>query len=284
MSFLDKVLHRGIDWAFDRLSSAGDFTPSSGTVTIVSDSNFKEAAAELQRAIVSSTTAVINKIESDKLELLGSRIRSMGDLVRLRDRAEILRYTFTLREVVDYAENRVHEGKKDWNGPLLMGKVAIFSALQACAADSQDDREELSAICRAMQYEVLEQMAVSQVQLGKPIPWSEVASFLNSGDKGALDSIVNILPVKKILDDNLVDVNIELDVKLYNGKEEIVVSSISVSVGEKVGVNRMLIWGDCGDAFDEGFVAGVDGIVESILVKPGDVVLPGALIARVRRV
>ena len=55
----------------------------------------------------SAPTRPALKIEADKLEELHSRVQNLGFVVRLNKVSEAFRYLLRVKELVDYAENRL---------------------------------------------------------------------------------------------------------------------------------------------------------------------------------
>lgn len=289
MGFWDRVTNFAVGWAMDRLleaaspESISSVSPA-GTIAIASDASFKQAAVELRQAISDAGTQVIEKIESDKLELLGSRIRILGDLIKIGDKSEILRYQFSLREVVDYAENRVAEGKSDWTGPLLLGKVAIFSALQICSADTEDARQELETLCRKARHEIADLTVRQSMKEGNKIPWMEIDNFLACKTK-ALS--LNLIP-----DDSTAQINKVLDV-VYTGPT-ISNSGVdfSMSPGQRISKGELLFTIEeflPAGFFKMGFgkilsevTSEVDGIIDEIFVTHSEPVTQGLVLARIR--
>ncbi|RJX81248.1 lipoyl domain-containing protein [Pseudomonas sp. LS-2] len=274
MGVFDKVLNYAVGWALDRLTDGVQSGSAGGTVAIVSDSNFKEAAAEIRQAVAGVTAAVIGKIESDQLELLCSRIRNMGDLIKLADQSEVRRYIFTLREVVDYAENRVSEGKKEWQGPFLMGKVAIFGALQFCSAESSEDRNALESLCRKAKYGLLDIAVTEMVQTGKKIPWDQIERFLSAKSDADLTLIGP--------DNSTCASSGDISSATYVGLDDMYVSEITVKVSARVRRGDVVAILEGGKATED-VVAEHDGVVHSILVMQGDLVTTGMIIAHIKR-
>jgi hypothetical protein len=289
VGFWDRVTNFAVGWAMDRLleaaspDSISSVSPA-GTNAIASDASFKQAAVELRQAISDASTQVIEKLESDKLELLGSRIRILGDMIKIGDKSEILRYQFSLREVVDYAENRIAEGKSDWTGPLLLGKVAIFSALQICSADTEDARKELETLCRKARHEIADLAVRHAVREGNKIPWMEIDNFLACKTK--------TLSLNLNSDGSTAKINKVLDV-VYTGPT-ISNSGVdfSMSPGQRVSKGELLF--KVNEFLQAGFfrmgsgktlsevTSEVDGIIDEIFVTHSEPVTQGLVLARIK--
>ncbi|WP_416427735.1 lipoyl domain-containing protein (plasmid) [Pseudomonas sp. App30] len=273
MSILSTLTSYALGWAMDRLNEPS--TPkdlNNGHAAVVLESSFKEAASELKLAISQSAAQVIEKIESDKFELLASRIKSLGDLIQIGDKSEILRYQFVLREVVDYAENRVNEGKVGWSGPLLLGKAAIYSALEICAASTGVAKSELEALCAKARHEMVDLGVRQCISQGQIIPWAKVEEFLTGRARNL--EISNSLRSGDLWKDVFTPV-------LSPAMFEMEVDEIYLKVGLNVCKGDTIF-----DLSDNKAVVEVDalvsGRVKQILVQPGDKVLPGAVLAYIK--
>lgn len=292
MGIWSKVADFAVDWVMDRLSAGAESGGAAQSIVVASDESFKKAAAELKAAISGATAEIIGKLESDKLELLGSRIRILGDLIRIGDKAEILRYQFSLREVVDYAENRVAEGKSEWVGPLLLGKGAIFSALEICSASSEHDRHELEALCCKARYDMVDLAVRRLIFEGQEIPWSEIQGFLSGTTKSASLAEITNTPDQTM--------NRSVDVRYYGDSYSSVTVAGAIGSGMKVrkgdilftlvavGSARVvggpttlgnLLAADSDHKLN--VVSEVDGVLGEILISSGVGIKRGMVVARI---
>lgn len=273
MSFLYTLTNYALTWAMDRLNEPSVPKGSAGNASVILESSFREAASEIKLALSQSATQIIEKIESDNFELLASRIKILGDWIKIGDRTEILRYQFMLREVVDYAENRVAEGKIGWTGPLLLGKAAIYRALEICAVATETDKSELEALCTKSRYEMVDLGVRRCISQGEVIPWAKIEQFL-AGRSRSLE-IATSLTSGEFWEDVFTPV-------LSPATTEMEVDEIYLQVGLYVHKGDTLF-----DLSDNKAVIEVDALVsgrlKQILVRAGDVVAPGAVLAYIKQ-
>jgi hypothetical protein len=137
-----------------------------------------EAVRHVESAVASGAIAVIDKIESDQIELLRSRIKNLALLLRLQP-AQCIQYAMMLRESVDYARNRVFENKHHWFGPWLAGQGVLLLALHKAGAASANDLASFMEELRRAKYEVLDVIAARVVAAGGKIDWSKAHAFLD---------------------------------------------------------------------------------------------------------
>jgi hypothetical protein len=286
---LDKVIGFAVTLAMDCLTK--EIQPLAASNSAELESGFRETAEQMKRAVRESTDKVIDKLESDKLEILISRIGILGDIIRIGDRGEVLRFVWTLRELVDYAGFRLQEGKHQWQGPFLAGKAVIYTALRLCAVDGLSERNELERLCKQAKYDLLDVAIPQMIQQGVKIPWVQIEEFLS----GCGELTINALGLdggeksasKRVLPPNaqvLVDVIIPHDAILEDMDSELTVNGVDGwTVGCIVPPNACLV-GIQSEAEWRSYEveAGVAGVLHSILVKKGDVVRRGDVVARVK--
>lgn len=138
----------------------------------------KEAVEQIASLAKASTDAIISKIESDKLEELQSRIHNLGFLLRLKKTEDAFLYMLTLKESVDYAQNRVSEGKTEWISACIVGRSAIIAALEYCTLEADKEKEELFKICRQAKYQMLDLLVPQILSKNGKVPWDQVENFL----------------------------------------------------------------------------------------------------------
>jgi len=286
MEIFDKLANFAINLATDYLASSN--STSSETDISALEVSFRETAEQMKSAVHESTHKIIDKLESDKLEILISRIGTLGDIIRLGDRGEILRFIWTLRELVDYAGYRLNEGKKHWQGPFLAGKAVTYAALRACAVEGVSERQELERLCKETKYDLLDIAIPQIVKTGAKIPWSQVESFLAGTGDLSLPSLVadqqGFQKKAEVVDGwEIVDVIIPLDTVRYEANVPLKITQTdSWEVGAIVPPNATLIQYSGADIFDKSVLAGIGGVFHSVLVKKGDIVSPGDAVSQVK--
>jgi uncharacterized protein with HEPN domain len=139
-----------------------------------------QAQAHLQEAINVVGEKIIEKIESDKFEQFQSRIGNMEMLIQLNNTKELFSYALQLKESVDYARNRVNEGKYSWLIPYLTGLPLFALALRIQGEDtSKLDQQFANAVERWKQL-TLDSVAENLFQVDVKIPWPLIHNVLNN--------------------------------------------------------------------------------------------------------
>lgn len=167
------VADRVIDHVVDNALST---TPAQPAISI--DDVIRQTTEQLTAITAASRDAIIAKIEADKLEELRSRIQNLGFVLRVGKANEALAYVLTVKESVDYAENRLREGKNEWLGAAIAGKTTVVAALGHLSIDSGDEAQALATLCKRARHQVLNQIVSSLVAAGRPVPWDEIHAFL----------------------------------------------------------------------------------------------------------
>ncbi|NEX60052.1 hypothetical protein [Noviherbaspirillum galbum] len=158
----------------------------------------QEAMEQLAMISKASTDAIIAKIENDKLEELRSRIQSLGFLLKIEKKDEAFRYMLTLKESVDYALNRVNEGKTEWLSPCILGKSVFIATLEYCAVSADTERVELSRICKEAKHTLLNVIVPQILSNGGQVPWDQVEAFLVGTSNSLLELQVDEVPAANV--------------------------------------------------------------------------------------
>jgi hypothetical protein len=138
----------------------------------------RESSEQIIKAIHTAVATIIDKIEQDHLELLVSRSQNLSSLVALNRLDQVMHYSMTLRESVDYAQNRFREGKTHWLGPYLAGNSVLLAALRLCDALSDAELDKFNQVVREARVTVLD-YALDELVSKKPLPWVELAEFVD---------------------------------------------------------------------------------------------------------
>lgn len=136
------------------------------------------SSASLAAAIRSASDRIVEKLESDKLEELQARVKNVSMLLRMRREAQLLQPALTLNESVEYAQNRLREGKLDWLGPWLAGKAVFLAAMRACDAMGGDEFSEFEAEVASGRRVVLDWAAPILLHSNGRLPWDAIAAFM----------------------------------------------------------------------------------------------------------
>lgn len=183
--YFEKIFNIAFDYAADTLSRQDFTTPQS--VHLDTDEiqrQLSTATREIKAAIGASANSIIEKLESDKHEELISKIQNIALVIRINDRGEILHSLMDMRISLDYAENRVAEGKIQWQPALIMGKAAEYAALSVCLSDTIIEKTELHKILSQAKYSFLDVAVPSLLSNKCKMNWGRLAEFVNSNNHG----------------------------------------------------------------------------------------------------
>jgi len=181
LDLVDKVLG---------LCQGNDKIQEGHLIDLISDST-----ESLKTAIQMGADQVIYKIEQDKLEELISRLNNMDMLIRMKNQDHLLAYLLQVQESVDYAKNRLNEGKEQWFTPYLIGKAMIYAAFTYIGNESPQIKQELLQTLEEAKIKILDEVSLTLIQNGRSIPWHIVKDVLDN-KAGSLGEIVKLLPDK----------------------------------------------------------------------------------------
>lgn len=149
----------------------------------------------LRQAIEIGAEKVIDKLEQDKMEELVSRIRNIDMLLRMNKKEQVLSYVLQVREAVDYAKNRLDEGKRHWMTPYMTGVSMIVASFDYLGEPDEDTTEELSQAVREARNTVLNEVTRTLFQNNVVVPWDLVGDVFYHRE-GAVEELVALLPEK----------------------------------------------------------------------------------------
>ena len=147
----------------------------------------------LKEAIDVSADRIIDKMEQDKLENLISRINNIDMLLRMNKPDEVLSYVLQLKETVDYARNRVDEGKEHWLMPYMTGVAMVAATFDYLGEVDHGTSKELEGLLQKAKERVLDDVTSALVKSGQSVPWDTVRGVL-ADEEGAVESYVAMLP------------------------------------------------------------------------------------------
>lgn len=279
------VADRVIDSAVDKYAPREAAQPTWTVDDVVRQST--DQLAEITKA---ARDAVIGKIEADKLEELHSRVQNLGFVIRLNMVKEAFGYLLTVKESVDYAENRLREGKEDWLSAVIIGKTTVVAALTHLQIDSASETAALAELCKRARHELLDQLAQQSFENRQPIPWDRVYAFLQGGPQ-VKELFESSMPQgsspKSHRNEHGYDANVpehadEAHVFIPETGSDAKVVCVHVNVGDKLRADQTVVDCQMGKAVFE-VPSPHAGTVTRVHVKVGEAVKPGDLVASVRR-
>lgn len=250
------------------------------------DEILQQTTERLSEIADASRDAVIGKIESDKLEELQSRIQNLAFLIRLGKVNEALTYVLSVKESVDYAENRLREGKSEWLGPTIIGKSTIVAALRHLEIDTATEAAALADLCKRARHELLDQVVGQLVATQQTIPWDKIQAFLNGTSDGTL---LDEPAQSSVASDGLKHTSMhtglpqdksgELTIRMPNvDLDGIEITAVYINAGDETSIDVPIV------AWESAKVAGIveapnNGVIKKVMVKIGDKVRTGDPIA-----
>lgn len=139
-----------------------------------------QTQAHLQEAINVIGEKIIEKIESDKFEQFQSRIGNMELLIRLNNTKELFSYALQFKESVDYARNRVNEGKYNWLIPYLAGLPLFALALRIQGEDTSKLDQQFANAIDVWRQRTLDNVSECLFQANIKLPWPLIQNVLNN--------------------------------------------------------------------------------------------------------
>lgn len=265
ISIAERVLDRTVESAFES-------APTQPPVAL--DEVLARAVEQLAETGAASRDAIIGKIEADKLEQLQSRIQNLGFVIRVGKVNDALTYILTVKESVDYAENRLREGKAEWLGATIIGRATIVAALSHLKLEAAEEARALKQICIQARHQMLDQVVAYRLSRGQPLPWEQIHAFLDSRvDGAALFDQSESAPTSSA---TIPKEWLEVRIQLADGDCDI--CEVLVRTGQQVKAGDALLTAETVKSSIE-LRCPHSGSVRLISVKPGDRIAAGGLVA-----
>jgi hypothetical protein len=141
-----------------------------------------QTKAHLQEAITVVGEKIIEKIESDKFEQFQSRINNMEMLIQINNSKDLFSYALQLKESVDYARNRVSEGKHNWLAPYLTVLPLFALALKIQGGDTAKLDQQFANAIEDWKHQTLNLVTQSLLEVTDEIPWAHIQNVLNNSE------------------------------------------------------------------------------------------------------
>lgn len=143
----------------------------------------------LRRVIAVNADLVIEKIEHDRLEELGSRIKNISMFFKLGRSDQLFSYMMLLNESVDYASHRVKENKEQWIAPYLMGKAMALAVLNYLGHEDEQLFKEIVQTTTNIKHKILNQSTKLLLSSNSEIPWDLYHNVLNDSP-GSVNELI----------------------------------------------------------------------------------------------
>lgn len=265
ISIAERVLHQTVENALDR-------SPEQPSVAL--DDVLSRAVEQLAEMSAASRDAIIGKLEADKLEQLQSRIQNLGFVIRVGKVNDALTYILTVKESVDYAENRLREGKIEWLGATIIGRATIMAALSHLQLETAAEASALKNICTQARHQMLDQLVVYRLSRSQPLPWEQIHAFLDS----RIDGAVLFDQSEPVLDSSAIIPKQWLEVRMQLTNEDCEICKVLVRTGQQVKAGEALLTAETTKSSID-LRCPHSGLVRVISVKPGDRVAGNSIVA-----
>ncbi len=145
----------------------------------------------IRESISIGMDGIMEENELKKMEELVSTVENMDALLAAGRTEILLPRVLQLREAVDYAENRLNEGKPEWFAPCIIGEAVIAATVAKAGRADRSVTTPLKQLQEKGRTMILDEIAKSLVRSDLPIPWNAVKRFLD-GDTTALKEIASL--------------------------------------------------------------------------------------------
>lgn len=147
-------------------------------------SSLEKISNQIQQAKNQIIFEIIDKIESENLERLISRVNSIQLVIEL-DQKESISVLYTqLMESNDYAKNRILEGKKHWVGAWIIGSATKLMLLKLMS-ESKKTQNVLAREANKFRIDILD-FYKNNLFL-KDTPWIEISEFVKGDNENLLE-------------------------------------------------------------------------------------------------
>lgn len=144
---------------------------------------------EIQSAKNATVFQIIDKIESDKLEALNSRINAIQIAIELEQTDSLSSLHMDLLELTDYARNRITEGKEHWVGAWVVGSATRILLLKMIS-NSPRSIKILDREVQKFRFDLLD--LHKNELLSKNTPWAAIADFVKGENEEILNNLISI--------------------------------------------------------------------------------------------
>lgn len=193
-----KFLDKGVDLVGKCLS----FARESETHTELPQAIQQEQQKDFERRVLSSIADVsvtieniaqnvvkqiTQKIESDQLEKLVANVKGLQFAVKFQEANMIGPSVVTLSEHIEYAKNRIDEGKFEWLEPWMMAESIQIAALLFLAKNDHK-RQVVHALSYKFRLKILDYTGPALMN-ARPLPWVKISDFVDGRNEEILSLI-----------------------------------------------------------------------------------------------
>lgn len=132
---------------------------------------------------------VSEKLERDELERLASQIKGLKLALEFGDKGMLSATLARIMEQIDYAKNRIAEGKIEWLGPWVIAESIRIVALHE-VAESTKAHELVKRLAHDFRIDVLDYTRDYLMRSGKA-PWVKISEFVEGKNEDLMSLLAS---------------------------------------------------------------------------------------------
>ncbi|MFM0158221.1 hypothetical protein PQQ99_37815 [Paraburkholderia sediminicola] len=212
---------------------------------------------------------VIQKLEQEQLEKLAAQVRTVKLGLEFGNEGILTTSLVHITEQIEYAKNRLVEGKREWLGPWLIAESVRIAGLRAVSggdkASTVLNREALAFRLNILDY------ARDSLLKSSRSPWLKIAEFVEGRNEDVLMLVENTpdgavaTKLKSVILDDINEASLAT------------VVSVRISEGSTVKVGDVLLEYEVDKSVTE-HLATEPGVVSEIMVKPREELKRGVVL------
>lgn len=232
-------------------------------------SSIDDVSHQISAVASDAAFRVTQKIESDRLEDLSAQIKLMNLAIQVSNDSMLGTALSAMSIQIEYAKNRLKEGKTEWLGAWLMAESMRLTGLSKIATGAQSaaliDKEAQNFRIGILNF------TNNQLIRGELTPWVQIAKFVEGKSEDVL-SLINLtekfdLPGGKVASTNSFKVP-------HIGENNAKVIEVHVKPGQKIQKGDLIVTLETDKVILE-IPADTAGYVVEVLVEIGNKVREG---------
>ena len=234
-------------------------------------SSIEDVSRQISEVASDTAFRVTQKIESDRLEDLSAQIKLMSLAIQVGNESMLGNALSSISIQIEYAKNRIKEGKSEWLGAWMMaesmrltGLCNITTGPQGAALINKEAQNFRICILNFTKNELI---------CGESTPWLQIAQFVEGKSEDVL-GLINLTEKLAIADGKIVSANSIKMPEVTEACSNYDVIGIFVEPGQKIQKGDSIVTIET-DKIIYDVPADTDGYVIEVLVKLGDKASPG---------
>lgn len=233
----------------------------------------RSSIAEMSHKMEAIAQDVVNqisqKIESDQLEKLVANIKIVQLAAQFGEKSMLGPSLVTLSEHIEYAKNRLAEGKSSWFEPWMLAE-SIRIAVMLTMAAGEHARHTVHQITLDFRLNILNHMGPELIK-ATPSPWIQISAFVEGRNEDVL----------KLIGHATVSNNTGSQTKIIVGDigdfREVTVSCLLVKSGDTIKIGQPVVNVETDKTVID-IPSSHAGVVTEIKAKVGDKVGQGSVL------